>query len=97
MFATHKFFVGARQCRAPTHLSHSFFALGIIGYVPQAISADGSLTGYERKSLDFCIALYDIPSKQRRERIRDVLAFMGLEEASSSLVRTYSGGMIRFS
>jgi ABC-2 type transport system ATP-binding protein len=65
----------------------------VIGYVPQALSADGSLTGYE--NLLIFAKLYDIPSKQRRERIRDVLAFMGLEEASDRLVRNYSGGMIR--
>ena len=65
----------------------------VIGYVPQALSADGSLTGYE--NLLIFAKLYDIPSLQRRERIRDVLAFMGLEEASDRLVRTYSGGMIR--
>jgi ABC-2 type transport system ATP-binding protein len=64
-----------------------------IGYVPQALSADGSLTGYE--NLLIFAKLYDIPSKQRTERIRDVLAFMNLEEAAHRLVRTYSGGMIR--
>lgn len=67
----------------------------VIGYVPQALSADGSLTGYE--NLLIFAKLYDIPSLQRRERIRDVLAFMNLEQASDRLVRTYSGGMIRFS
>ncbi|MGI2906040.1 ATP-binding cassette domain-containing protein [Tolypothrix sp. VBCCA 56010] len=65
----------------------------VIGYVPQALSADGSLTGYE--NLLIFAKLYDIPYSQRRERIRDVLAFMNLEQASDRLVRTYSGGMIR--
>lgn len=65
----------------------------VIGYVPQALSADGSLTGYE--NLLILAKLYDIPSQQRRERISDVLEFMGLEEAAHRLVRNYSGGMIR--
>lgn len=65
----------------------------VIGYVPQALSADGSLTGYE--NILIFAKLYDIPYSQRRERIRDVLAFMGLEEAAHRLVRNYSGGMIR--
>ena len=64
-----------------------------IGYVPQSLSADGSLTGYE--NLLIFSKLYDIPRKYRETRIRDVLEFMGLEEAAHRLVRQYSGGMIR--
>ncbi len=64
-----------------------------IGYVPQSLSADGSLTGYE--NLLIFSKLYDIPRKYRETRIRDVLEFMGLEEAANRLVRNYSGGMIR--
>lgn len=65
----------------------------VIGYVPQALSADGSLTGYE--NLLIFAKLYDIPHVQRDRRIRDLLTFMGLEEAADRVVRTYSGGMIR--
>ncbi len=65
----------------------------LIGYVPQALSADGTLTGFE--NLLIFAKLYDIPATQRRQRIHDVLAFMGLEEAAHRIVRTYSGGMIR--
>ncbi|MGI0495244.1 ABC transporter ATP-binding protein [Alkalinema pantanalense CENA528] len=65
----------------------------LIGYVPQALSADGTLTGYE--NLLIFAKLYDIPSAQQRHRIDDVLAFMGLQDAAHRLVRTYSGGMIR--
>jgi ABC-2 type transport system ATP-binding protein len=64
-----------------------------IGYVPQALSADGSLTGYE--NLLIFAKLYDIPSKRRQRCIQDVLAFMGLQDVQHRLVRTYSGGMIR--
>jgi ABC-2 type transport system ATP-binding protein len=65
----------------------------VIGYVPQLLSADGALTGYE--NLLIFSKLYDLPRQERRQRISDVLEFMGLSEFSRKLVRTYSGGMIR--
>ncbi|HXJ82524.1 MAG TPA: ATP-binding cassette domain-containing protein [Candidatus Methylomirabilis sp.] len=65
----------------------------VIGYVPQLVSADGALTGYE--NLLIFAKLYDIPRAERKERILDALAFMGLSEVSDKLVRGYSGGMIR--
>ncbi|MBD2568313.1 ATP-binding cassette domain-containing protein [Anabaena lutea] len=65
----------------------------VIGYVPQALSADGSLTGYE--NLLIFSKLYDIPSRRRKQQIAEVLEFMGLEDAAHRLVGTYSGGMIR--
>jgi ABC-2 type transport system ATP-binding protein len=65
----------------------------LIGYVPQLLSADGSLTGYE--NLLIFAKLYDLDPKLRDTRVRDALHFMGLDEASNRLVRTYSGGMIR--
>jgi ABC-2 type transport system ATP-binding protein len=65
----------------------------MIGYVPQDLSADGSLTGYENLLLS--AKLYDIPRKERRQRIEDILQIMSLDERSKDLVSTYSGGMIR--
>jgi ABC-2 type transport system ATP-binding protein len=64
-----------------------------IGYVPQLVSVDGTLTGVE--NLLLAARLYDIPRRAQRERIDESLAFMGLTEAARSLVRTYSGGMMR--
>lgn len=64
-----------------------------IGYVPQALSADGSLTGAE--NLQVFASLYDLPRSTRTQRVRAALAFMGLQDATDKLVRTYSGGMIR--
>jgi ABC-2 type transport system ATP-binding protein len=64
-----------------------------IGYVPQMLSADGALTGYE--NLLIFAKLYDIPRAERESRVRDALAFMGLADAADKLVRDYSGGMIR--
>jgi ABC-2 type transport system ATP-binding protein len=65
----------------------------IIGYVPQPISADGTLTGYE--NLWIFAKLYDIPRMERKARVRDALAFMGLTADADKLVGSYSGGMIR--
>ncbi|MCL2149368.1 MAG: ATP-binding cassette domain-containing protein [Dehalococcoidia bacterium] len=65
----------------------------VIGYVPQVLSADSSLTGYE--NLSIFAGLYSVPARTRRERTMEALRFMGLEEAAHRLVRTYSGGMIR--
>ncbi|MBV9230898.1 MAG: ATP-binding cassette domain-containing protein [Chloroflexi bacterium] len=64
-----------------------------IGYVPQALSADGTLTGYE--NLLIFAKLYDLPRKQQAQRVQEVLSFVGLADASQQLVRNYSGGMIR--
>jgi ABC-2 type transport system ATP-binding protein len=65
----------------------------VIGYVPQMLSADGALTGYE-KLLIFA-KLYDLPRAERESRVQGALALMGLEDAADKLVRDYSGGMIR--
>ncbi len=64
-----------------------------IGYVPQILSADGTLTGFE--NLLVFARLYDIPAADRVPRIREALQVMGLADAADRLVRTYSGGMIR--
>jgi len=64
-----------------------------IGYVPQMLSVDGTLTAYE--NLLLLARLYDIPGAEREERIREMLSFLNLEEHARSLVRTFSGGMVR--
>ncbi len=64
-----------------------------IGYVPQLLSADGELTGYENLLLS--ARLYLIPRGEREKRIAQALAMMGLTEERDRLVRQYSGGMIR--
>jgi len=65
----------------------------VIGYVPQMLSADGTLTGYE--NLLLFAKLYDIPSNERKQRVMNALDFMNLKEAASKPVKEYSGGMIR--
>jgi ABC-2 type transport system ATP-binding protein len=64
-----------------------------IGYVPQLLSADGSLTGYENLLLS--ARLYGIPRAERVQRIARALARMSLTDAAHHLVGHYSGGMIR--
>src|ERR1051326_483091 len=64
-----------------------------IGYVPQLLSADGSLTGYENLLLS--ARLYGIPWRERAKRIQDALSMIGLAEFADVLVQNYSGGMIR--
>jgi ABC-2 type transport system ATP-binding protein len=64
-----------------------------IGYVPQLLSADGSLTGYENMLLS--ARLYGIPRSERAERITRALARMGLSESAHHIAGHYSGGMIR--
>lgn len=64
-----------------------------IGYVPQLLSADGELSGYENMQLS--ARLYLIPGCEREARIARALSMMGLTEAKDRLVRTYSGGMAR--
>ncbi|HEY7162467.1 MAG TPA: ATP-binding cassette domain-containing protein [Acidobacteriota bacterium] len=64
-----------------------------IGYVPQSISVDGSLSGYE--NLLIFAKLYDLPADTREKRLHEALEFMGLTNHADKLVREYSGGMIR--
>jgi ABC-2 type transport system ATP-binding protein len=64
-----------------------------IGYVPQMLSTDGTLTGYE--NLLISARLYHLPRGERRPRIENALRTVGLEGVQDRLVRTYSGGMIR--
>jgi len=64
-----------------------------IGYVPQLLSADGSLTGYENLLLS--ARLYGVPRVERRQRISRALERMGLADVADHLVSHYSGGMIR--
>lgn len=64
-----------------------------IGYVPQLLSADGALTGYE--NLNLFGRLYGIVGAERKRRIAEALHFMGLTESANKLAKYFSGGMIR--
>jgi len=63
------------------------------GYVPQLLSADGNMTGYE--NLLIFAKIFDLPPEVRTERIERLLDMMGLHDAAGRMVKTYSGGMIR--
>jgi ABC-2 type transport system ATP-binding protein len=51
------------------------------------------LTGFE--NLLLVAKLYDIPRRERGNRVREALDFMGLLDWSNDRVREYSEGMIR--
>jgi ABC-2 type transport system ATP-binding protein len=65
----------------------------VIGYVPQALSADANLTGVE--NVELFARLFDVPRRERKQRVTDALDAMGLTEAAGRLAGTYSGGMVR--
>jgi ABC-2 type transport system ATP-binding protein len=65
----------------------------LIGYVPQQLSADGALTGRENAML--FARLFDVPRRERRERVDRALGATGMLEHAERLVSTYSGGMVR--
>ena len=65
----------------------------LIGYVPQALSADGSLTGRENASM--FARLHALPRRDRDSRIEELLELMELTSAADRVVRSYSGGMMR--
>jgi ABC-2 type transport system ATP-binding protein len=64
-----------------------------IGYVPQAVSVDSSLTGYE--NLLIFAKLYDLQRRERQARIAEALEFMNLTADAGRMVGEYSGGMVR--
>jgi ABC-2 type transport system ATP-binding protein len=65
----------------------------IAGYVPQGISVDGEITAYENMLI--YSKLYGVPSAERKQRIKEVLGYIGLSERANDMVKTYSGGMMR--
>ncbi|HEV7469166.1 MAG TPA: ATP-binding cassette domain-containing protein [Pseudonocardia sp.] len=65
----------------------------LIGYVPQQLSADGTLTG--RENVMLFARLFDVPRRDRRTQVDAVLDAMDLTEAADRSAKTYSGGMVR--
>jgi ABC-2 type transport system ATP-binding protein len=63
------------------------------GIVFQDGSLDSELTA--RENLDFHGVLYGVPAAERRQRIEDLLKFVELYDRRDSLVKTFSGGMMR--
>nr|WP_281371565.1 ATP-binding cassette domain-containing protein [Petropleomorpha daqingensis] len=65
----------------------------LLGYVPQQLSVEGALTG--RENVTWFARLFDVPRRERRDRVDEVLAMMNLTDAADRLASTYSGGMVR--
>lgn len=70
-----------------------YYIRNCIGYVPQDVSSDAALTGYE--NLLISAKLYGHRGKAAREMCEAILHQLGLWEARNRIVKTYSGGMIR--
>lgn len=64
-----------------------------IGVIPQASTSDPDLTAAE--NMNFYAGLCDLPYRDRRKRIDDLLASVGLLEWRDKRVGTFSGGMRR--
>jgi len=65
----------------------------LIGVVPQAMTSDLDLTGYE--TMDIYARFYGMHRAERAGRIDELLEMVGLKERAKDLVATYSGGMRR--
>ncbi len=63
------------------------------GLVPQSINLDQELSVWE--NMDIHGRLFHMPAKKRRERSRELLFYVGLDEQRKALVKTLSGGMKR--
>jgi len=64
-----------------------------IGVVFQDMTVDRNLTGYENMWLHG--KLYNIPEKELKRKIKELLEFVELEKWANVELRKYSGGMIR--
>ncbi|MEU3349860.1 ATP-binding cassette domain-containing protein [Streptomyces sp. NPDC006700] len=65
----------------------------MLGYVPQQLSADAALTG--RENVTLFARVFDVPRRERADRVAQALAAVGLADAADRLANTYSGGMVR--
>lgn len=63
----------------------------IVGLVPQDITVDDDLTGWENLMLH--AGLYHLGKQEARKRARETLELVNLLDAASRKVETYSGGM----
>ncbi|MGA8745299.1 MAG: ATP-binding cassette domain-containing protein [Solirubrobacterales bacterium] len=73
--------------------SESLQVRASIGYVPQALSADGALTA--RENLEFYARVTGVPRREREVRIEEAVAAMQIEALMDRLARDFSGGMLR--
>jgi ABC-2 type transport system ATP-binding protein len=64
-----------------------------IGVIPQAMTSDLDLTGWE--NVDIYGEFYGVPRRLRHERAHRLLELVGITDRAKDLVATYSGGMRR--
>lgn len=64
-----------------------------IGYVPQQLSIEAALTG--RQNVELFARLYDVPRRERADRVAQALDAMQLSDVADNVAGTYSGGMVR--
>jgi len=74
-------------------LAHPQKIRQLSGYVPQDVSVDGELTGFENNLM--YSKLYGLPRRGRRGAIDDILGLLDLRDRAGEMVKTYSGGMMR--
>lgn len=74
-------------------LAHPERVRQMSGYVPQDVSVDGELTGYE--NILMYSKLYGVPARERNKRIAEALEYLELKDRANDMVNTYSGGMMR--
>ncbi|MFF9350925.1 ATP-binding cassette domain-containing protein [Streptomyces sp. NPDC014734] len=72
---------------------HRMAVRRLLGYVPQQLSADASLTG--RENVRLFARVFDVPRRERAARVSQALDAVGLGEVAHRLAATYSGGMVR--
>jgi len=65
----------------------------LVGYVPQEMSVWTDITGYE--NLLIYAKIYGVPSETRKKLILEAIDSIGLSDVGNTLVKSYSGGMIR--
>jgi ABC-2 type transport system ATP-binding protein len=65
----------------------------LLGYVPQQLSIEAALTG--RENVSWFARLFDVPRRERKQRVTDALEVMGLSDSADRLASTFSGGMVR--
>jgi ABC-2 type transport system ATP-binding protein len=73
--------------------THAMLVRRLIGYVPQQLSIEGDLTG--RENVEWFARLFDVPRRERKARVDEVLDMVNLRSDESRLASTYSGGMVR--
>jgi len=63
------------------------------GLVPQTINLDQELTVYENLEVHGC--LFGMPTRQRKEKILELLDYVDLDDRKDTLTKNLSGGMRR--